>query len=227
MFTACSDNDNTSSEVGDNSDREFMTMFRKDHNTNAGSDDPYTCQVVNGSGLGENGADDNAIHWYWYAVDGCKGYQIRVALQPNVSGGANAWQDAYDNNKLVLDTIVGPEVTDLIMKDLQYNTEYRGSIRVLSKKDADGDYTHASKWYGHGNGRQWAEYFGITTNERYDIPEVIATEGEDIQKTSFRVNLTPKLSEFTSKANESYKQYFTTTTGADGEERYKFDILTV
>lgn len=223
-FTDCSDN-NSSSSGGENSDREFMTMFRTDYNTNAGSDDAYACQVVTGYGLHETEKDDNAIHWYWYAVDGCKGYQIRVALQPYVSNGAAAWEEAYQEGNLVLDTIVGPEVTDLIMKDLQYSTEYRGSIRVLSKKDADGDYTHASNWFGHGDGKGWEDYKGITTEVRYEFPYIVYES--QITKTSFRVNLTPKLSEFTDDENTEYKKNFSTVTDADGNEMYKMDYLTV
>lgn len=224
-FTACSDDDNASSSSDENADREFMTMFRKDHNTNAGSDDPYACQVVNGYGLGETEPDDNAIHYYWYGVDGCKGYQIRIGLQANVANGDDAWEEAYQNGLLVLDTIVGPDVLDLIVKDLQYSTDYRAAIRVLSKKDADGDYTHASYWYGHGNGRQWGEYLGVTTNERYEVPEVM--NEAKITKTTFRLNLTPKLSEFTSSENETFKKNFNTVIGADGNERYDFTYLKI
>lgn len=223
-FTACSD-DNSDPGGSESSDREMMTMFRKDHNTNAGDDDPYKCQVVNGNGLGETAPDDNAIHYYWYGVNGCKGYQIRIGLQPNVANGATAWEEAAQNGLLVLDTIVGPEVTDMIVADLQYQTDYRASIRVLSQKDPDGDYTHASNWYGQGDGRGWEDYLGVTTNERYEVPEVI--NEAQITKTSFRINLTPKLSEYTSSENATFEQNFNTVTGADGEERYKFTYLTV
>jgi len=223
-FSACSDNDNASSGSGESSDREFMTMFRSENITGKSSD-PYACGVVTGTGLGETEPDNNAIHLYWYGVNGCKGYQVRIALQPNVSGGADAWEETYQSGKLVLDTIVGPNVLDMIIPDLQYTTDYRAAIRVLSNKDADGDYTHASNWYGHGNGRQWAEYLGITTLERYDVPEVM--NEAKITKTSFRLNLTPKLSEFTSSENESYKKNFNTVVGADGDERYDFTYLKI
>lgn len=224
-FTACSDDDNSSSSSGEVSDREIMTMLRQDYNTNAGSDDPYRCQVVTGNGLHETAPDDNAIHLYWYGVNGCKGYQIRIGLQANVANGAEAWESSYQEGKLILDTIVGPDVTDLIVPDLMYGTDYRSCIRTLSMKDADGDYTHASYWYGQGGGRDWEDYCGITTLDRYDVPEVI-TEAQ-ITKTSFRLRLTPKLSEFTSAENTSFQENFNTIIGADGEERYDFTYLKI
>ena len=57
-------------------EREFMTMFRMEVNT-AKSTDPYACTVEN----------LNDVHLYWYGVEGCAGYEVKMALQPNVSSG--------------------------------------------------------------------------------------------------------------------------------------------
>ena len=168
-FAACS-NDESGVE-GEVTEREFMTMFRKDHNTNKGDSEPYACGVKN----------INDIQLYWYGVHGCAGYQIRVGLLPNVSGGEQAWEESAAAGRLVLDTIVGPEVLDLLIKDLEYATSYRFAIRTLSHK---GEGYH-SKWYGYGDGRHWADWCGYDTGERYPTPEVLRIT--DITKTSFRV----------------------------------------
>ena len=171
MFSCKDDDTVIVDEENFSSDREFMTMFRKDDNTGKGDSDPYRCQVV----------DINDIQLYWYGVKNCAGYELKYALQPNVSSGlASDWEDP---NKILWDTIVGPDVTDLFIKDLQYSTDYRFAIRTLSHK---GEGYH-SKWYGYGSGRQWADYMGLATEPRYEIPEVIVVN--NITKNTLRVNL--------------------------------------
>lgn len=163
---SCKDNQSDEDITG----REFMTMFRNDNNTGKGDSDPYRCQVV----------DVNDVHLYWYGVIGAAGYEIKMALQPNVSSGlASDWENPAN---ILFDTIVGPEVLDLVIKDLQYSTDYRFAIRTLSSK---GEGYH-SKWYGYGNGRQWAEYQGLQTEDRYSIPEVIIVD--NVTESTLRVN---------------------------------------
>lgn len=221
-FYACKDSDSAS--TGDN-DRELMTMFRKEHNTNI-SNDPYACGVVSGNGLNETAPDDNAIHLYWYAIEGCKGYQVRLALQPNVANGPDAWAQTEADGNLVYDVILPANVTDVIIPDLQYKTPYRAAIRVLSNKDADGVYDHASKWYGHGNGRQWGEYQEIETLDRYDVPEILTQA--NVEDHSFRVKLLREVNEFTSDPGfNTYKENFNTETDAEGKEVFKFKYLTI
>ena len=173
-FVACTNDDETLPGEGEAvPEREFMTMFRKDHNTNKGDDEPYACQVK----------DLNDAYLYWYGVHGCAGYQIQASVSANVTSGAQGWADAATNNLLILDTIVGPEVLSLVVKDLEYSTDYRFAIRTLSHK---GEGYH-SKWYGHGDGRHWADWFGLSSGERYPTPEALWLS--QITKTSFRVNL--------------------------------------
>ena len=78
-FVSCSDDD----EIPAGSDRMFRTMFRCDNNTGKGDGDPYNCTVV----------DLNDVHLYWFGVEGAYGYQIRWALQPNVSGTGKSRQN--------------------------------------------------------------------------------------------------------------------------------------
>ena len=46
-FVACSDDDYIPGKSELDADRELMTMFRVDNNSNKGDTDPYRCQVVN------------------------------------------------------------------------------------------------------------------------------------------------------------------------------------
>ncbi len=162
-FSSCEDDDASVS-----TDRQFMTMFITDNTRGKGTDYPYNC------GLDARYPHGNTIHLYWYGVNDCAGYQIQMALQPKVSGGAHAWASIQGTDNLLLDTIVGPNVLDMVIENLQYSTDYRFAIRALSKKDNNvTDFSHASKWFGHGNGRQWQEYVGIKTNDRYPTPFVV------------------------------------------------------
>ena len=134
-FVGCKDDDNNGSSA--NTDREFMTMFITDNTRGKGTSYPYNC------GLDGAYPHGNTIHLYWYGVDDCAGYQIQMGLQIKVSGGAEAWQKVQGTSDLLLDTIVGPKQLDLLLKDLQYSTNYRFAIRALSKKDRNikGDET--------------------------------------------------------------------------------------
>ena len=165
---SCKEDDSISDEEY-TPEREFSTMFRQDRNTGKGDSDPYRCQAVN----------RNDIQLYWYGVKGCAGYRLKMGLQTDMGAPAD-WDDPL---KVLLDTIVGPDVTSLLIEDNQYSTDYRFAIQVLSTR---GEAYH-SKWHGHGDGRHWADYQGVTTEARYNIPEVLVVS--DITKTGFRVNI--------------------------------------
>lgn len=201
MFS-CSDDDVVNTDDY-SSDREFMTMFRKDDNTGKGDSDPYRCQVV----------ELNDVQLYWYGVKGCAGYEIKMALQPNVSSGLAAdWENPAN---ILFSATVGPEVTDLMIKDLQYSTDYRFAIRTLSTK---GEGYH-SKWYGYGSGRQWADYMGLTTGDRYDIPEVIVVN--DVTKTSLRINIDRSFA--SAGNNEAFKNNFE----VDGDNNFVMQTIVI
>ncbi|MDD3387664.1 MAG: hypothetical protein PHU58_04275, partial [Prevotella sp.] len=181
--------------ISDAAGREFMTMFRKDDNTGKGDTDPYNCHVQ----------DMNDVHLYWYGVNGAAGYEIKMALQPTVSQGmATDWENPAN---ILLDTIVGPETLDMVIKDLQYMTDYRFAIRTLSTKGE----AYNSKWYGYGSGRQWADYLGLTTEMRYDVPDVIYAS--NITKTTLRINIDRSVaSSGSANAIVGFKQHFSTET---------------
>ena len=184
LMVSCKDDDSTSST---NTDREFMTMFITDNTRGKGTDYPYNSEKdYNYSPHG------NSIHLYWYGVNDCAGYQIQMGLQIKVSGGPEAWAKVQGTSDLLLDSIVGPNQLDMLLKDLQYSTNYRFAIRALSKLDKNikGDestFAHASNWYGHGNGRQWQEYLGITTDDRYPTPMAIYVNQAETTETDMHV----------------------------------------
>lgn len=221
-LSSCSDDDDAS---GSSTDRQFMTMFVTDYTRGKGTDYPYNC------GLDANYPHGNTIHLYWYGVNDCAGYQIQMALQPKVSGGTDAWASIQGTDDLLMDTIVGPDVLDLLIKDLQYSTDYRFAIRCLSKLDDNvTDFSHASKWYGHGNGRQWQEYVGIATNDRYPTPFVVYANQAETTDSTLTIYLNSNLSQVSTgdamldAENEaSYRENF----NIDEEGNFGYKYLTV
>lgn len=215
-FSSCSDDDSTATET----DRAFMTMFICDNNRGKGDDYPYNSQ--------REGANGNNIHLYWYGVKECAGYQIYQALQPNVSGGAEAWGTSAENGFLLLDTIVGPDVLDLVIKDQQYSTDFRFAIRVLSKLDNNvNDFSHASKWYGHGDGRQWAEYLGITTADRYATPFCVYVDASQTTETTMRVMLNRSFASVTAGISEEDKTIYRERFELDANDNFVYQWLEV
>ena len=198
LMVSCKDDDDSTST---NTDREFMTMFICDNTRGKGTDYPYN------SGLDGAYPHGNTIHLYWYGVNDCAGYQIQMGLQIKVSGGAEAWRNVQGTSDLLLDTIVGPKVLDLLLKDLQYSTNYRFAIRALSKLDKNikGDestFAHASNWFGHGNGRQWQEYLGITTDDRYPTPMAIYVNQAETTETDMHVYFNTNISQLGLNLND-------------------------
>lgn len=187
LLVSCSDDDNGAAP---GTNREFMTMFITDYTRGKGSDYPYNCGI---DGAYPHG---NTIHLYWYGVKDCAGFQVQMALQPKVSGGSDAWASIQGTSDLLVDTIVGPNVLDLLIKDLQYSTDYRFAIRALSKLDNNvTDFSHASNWYGHGNGRQWQEYMGIKTNDRYATPYAVYVNQAETTEETMHVYLNSNISQ--------------------------------
>ena len=213
---SCSDDEKGMANI----DREWMTMFICDNNRGKGDDYAYNCKA--------EGPNGNDIHLYWYGVNNCAGYQIRQALQPNVSGGADAWGTSAENGLLLLDTIVGPEVLDLVIKDQQYSTDYRFAIRVLSTKDDNvTDFSHASKWYGHGDGRQWAEWMGITTSDRYATPFCVYVDASKTTQTTMRVMLNRAFKTVTEGVSDDDKAIYREKFQLDANDNFVYQWLEV
>lgn len=202
LFFSCND-DNIESEDEHSPYREFSTMFRQDRNTGKGDSDPYRCQAIN----------KNDILLYWYGVKDCAGYRLKMGLQTNM-GTPEDWDDPI---KVLKDTIVGPEVTNLTIEDLQYSTVYKFAIQVLSKKGEE----YNSKWHGHGDGRHWADYLGVETEARYAVPEVLVIN--EITKSSFRINIDCNYANSGDNANNAFKDHFE----IDGEGNYVMQQITI
>ena len=198
LMVSCKEDDISPAE---GTDREFMTMFICDNTRGKGSDYPYN------SGLDARYPHGNTIHLYWYGVKECAGYQIQMALQPKVSGGQSAWESIQGTSDLLLDTIVGPNVLDMLLKDLQYSTNYRFCIRALSPLDNNTtDFSHASNWYGRGTLRQWQEYLNITTNDRYPTPYAVYVNQAETTETDMHVYFNTNISQLGLNLNDEADQ---------------------
>ena len=195
-FFSCSDKDDANSE---DLNRMNMTMFRIEENTGISSD-PYASQIVN----------LNTAELRWYTVEGAYGYRIKWASQNKVSGGQDAWEETEENGELAGDTIILGEKSDFLsIEHLNYQTDYRFAIQVLAQP---GSGKENSKWYGYGNGREWAEYLGLTTSARYEVPSII--QKSNVDYTSFRVNLNRSTSGYTADQMTGFEDYgFTSENG--------------
>ena len=205
LYSCTDDNGREATEP----EREFMTMFRTNENTGKGDypNDPYACHI--------DQEKVNTIHLYWYGVDGCAGYEVKMSIPIYVaSGEASDWENP---DKILWDTIVGPDVLEVTLRNLEYSNDYRFAIRTLSKR---GEGYH-SAWYGYGAGRRWGEYTGLTTGERYPVPNVIAQSS--ITKSSFRVLLDPAYDANEDKT-EKYTEHFNLT---DDGAQFKMDIMRI
>ncbi|MDE6090406.1 MAG: hypothetical protein K2G41_06865 [Duncaniella sp.] len=166
--TSCKDDDTSYSPA--DLDRMPRTMFRSENSTNVKPEnDDYASKVVPNS--------INTVQLYWYGVEGAAGYEIRYAENLN-SGLLDDWNNP---DKIVESFIVGPEVTHIEISNLNYKTDYRFIIRVLSPK---GEEYH-SEWYGIGGGREWEDYLGIQTGDRYPTPNICGSKDKDYHEVTF------------------------------------------
>lgn len=222
LLASCSDDD----DVDSSTNREFMTMFITDNTRGKGTDYPYNC------GLDANYPHGNTIHLYWYGVKNCAGYQIQMALQNKVANGDAAWEAIQGTSDLLLDSIVGPDQLEMIIPDLQYSTDYRFAIRALSPLDDNvTDFSHASNWYGHGNGRQWQEYLGIKTNDRYATPTAIYVNQAQTTETTMHLYLNTNISDLgldlTSEEDQETLESYYENFNIDSEGNLGYNYITV
>lgn len=214
VLNSCKDSDDTSATT----EREFMTMFRMNENTGKGDypNDPYACHAD------ENKV--NTIHLYWYGVNDCAGYEVKMSIPAYVSSGeAVDWDDP---EKILWKEIVGPDVLEATIENLEYSNDYRFAIRTLSKKalPADGNLQNIdlnspyhSNWYGYGAGRRWAEYCGVTTGERYEVPGMLAQSA--VAKSSFRLLI--------DRSYDGTAQYLEHFNVDEATNEFKVDLLHV
>ena len=136
-------------------DRMPMTMFRLEENTGV-SNDPYGTRVIT--------EELNTVELAWYGVEGAAGYEIKFGLMPGLTSGLESdWNDEsrlYQWEDGKYSKILPPDQLTLRIENLEYGTDYRFAIRVLNP---DGIEEHHSRWYGYGDGRQWADQCGLRT----------------------------------------------------------------
>lgn len=212
--TSCNDDDTTIYTPADDLDRMPMTMFRKNHNTNVSNSETYACKVVDGT--------RNTVQLYWYGVEGAGGYEIRYGVESGLTSGTE--EDWSNPDRLSGTYIVGPEVLHFEIPDLNYQTPYRFSIRVLHpdyiKTGANGqieiiESTKHSKWYGRGNGQQWEDYLGIGTSERYVTPNVIFASDKDFNSFNIYVDLSDKTGSMSQADKDTIAARFDKTPNGD------------
>jgi hypothetical protein len=126
IVSSCKDVFNLSA-TDEELNRSFMAVFRQTANT-GNSADQYACKVVN----------TNDMYLSWNGINGAIGYRIQMKIQ------SGQWTIPAD---ILLDTIVGPDVHNMTLTDLQYSTKHCFAIQTLSPKGE----TYNSKWYGKGD----------------------------------------------------------------------------
>lgn len=170
MLTSCSDDDNAlvlDGTVNTNTERLFMPMFRQQTTTNkAPSADEYHCDIAQNC-IHSTSRRVNDIQLYWYGVEGAKGYRLTGLVQ------GKSWDEP---ETFILDTIVGPDVLELLVEDLAYKTGYHFSIQALSPRGEQ----YNSKWFGRGDSSHQSDQTrvenndgAINTGDRYAIPEFL------------------------------------------------------
>ncbi|MDE6066434.1 MAG: hypothetical protein K2G27_06390 [Duncaniella sp.] len=192
-------------------DRMPMTMFRLLENTGV-SDDPYGMQIGREDPSSAAIIKDvaNTAHLAWYGIEGAAGYEIKYGIAGQLSSGRDEdWNDPERLTDII--RIDNPDQLTLDIPNLEYSTSYRFAIRVLNP---DGVEAHHSKWYGYGDGRQWAEQAGLTTLERYATPGVINVG-----------NIAPDRSAFTVYMNISVKDAVEGYCGSKATEQEKIQCF--
>lgn len=122
------------------------------------------------------------------------GKNVMDVVPEDVKAKAQIFQSIRDMEELTdLKTIKDESEYVIVCEDLnvfklynlEYSTDYRFAIKVLSPLGEE----HDSEWYGYGDGRHWAEYCGQGTEERYATPTLVNYVGRGNNSIDFTVNL--------------------------------------
>ncbi len=209
---SCSEDEANPSALAD---RNMRPQFRTEHTVPAGTNDPYLCKVVN----------RNNIQLYWSRVQGCIGYEIKMANNQSVAGSAENWNNP---TYVVLDTIIYGENSDqLLIEDLRFSQPYRFAIRALSAKGA----AYHSEWWGYGDLRHYPDMLAMTTDDKYKVPSII-TQKSNISKEGFTIHLDRSYAKsgsrnYTATELEEFNEYYSTTTDQYGKEVWKVSHLVI
>ncbi len=255
---SCSDNEENMNGLDPTTDfnRMPMTQFRHEETTgtSASSDLSYCSMLVDG--------ELNVIRLAWYGIEGAAGYEIKWGLHAVVNNDNLAIQEAnWNNEDLILGHVIvnGNDATvpgaiqtvfgeglnvvaerehAILIKDLDYSSQYRFCIRVLHP---DGNEEHHSKWYGIASQREWARFLRLETSARYDTPSPV-TVGETSKENgtmlvSIDVNFASSMSGNRSKYSsdeqmlEEAKRHFDFVQDGTQDDparaKFYFDYLTI
>jgi len=232
-FYSCKDQIDQSYKGSETIDRLSRPAFRCDNNTGKGSNDPYNSVIV----------DNNTATLYWNIVNDAVGYEIMWCYpHAYVASGEEGWEETVkhvDGKFLEGHVVVAdPQRYNLIIEHLQYQSSYRFCIRALNSFDKtgyqlwkgeanvydvldtpDADWKNDpknSQWYGRGTLREWADYFGLETNPRTWVPNVIQVS--DITKTSMKITLNRSIN----GKNPQGKDYYTEAQKTTYREHWNF-----
>lgn len=81
--------------------------------------------------------------------------------------------------------IVPEDVNELYLINLEYGTNHRFAIKVLSPRGEE----HNSEWWGYGDSQHWGEQCGEPTEDRYPEPDVITYSSRGKTSIGVTVNL--------------------------------------
>lgn len=205
--TSCKEDDITFNNV-DDLDRLPMPMFRKRDNTNISDEsDMYASKVMDGR--------PNAIQLHWFGVEGAAGYEIRYAV--NITSGLE--EDWRDPSRNVTYVTLPADQLHYEIYNLEYSTPYRFCIRALHPTDPSKN----SNWYGMGDGRQWEDYMGITTDPRYATPVVVDTREKDYDAFTVLIDTNFDPSAYNSQDADTIRSRFQ----IDNNGRFKVTHLIV
>ena len=146
------------------SERMPQTQFRQNYTTGKGDEEQYATRAIN----------YNDMYLAWYTVDGAAGYRIVMQL------GRMAVDMAAE---FLVDTIVGPDVFNIIIEDLEYGRDFRFAIQVLSPKDDPHNMfsPYHSYWYGLGEGEHDEAVCSKPTERRPGVPDILWYEGVTLE----------------------------------------------
>ena len=93
------------------------------------------------------------------------------------------------------------------------------------KDDNVTDFSHASKWYGHGDGRQWAEWMGITTSDRYATPFCVYVDASKTTQTTMRVMLNRAFKTVTEGVSDDDKAIYREKFQLDANDNFCLSVV--
>ncbi len=157
--------------------------------------------------------NNNDIELAWYRMNGAKGYRLQMRYK----------SESFTTP--LVDTILPPTSTRILIPDLQYGTSFISRIMVLATLDkTSADTLYNSAWFGDGSDDDNME---LKTNVRYAIPTIITVS--QVTETSIKVSwdLTYKSTILVAGVSVPTPDTYMHAVGTDGKDRFLMDSLSV